>query len=302
MARAPVSLPLLPVLCWMQYVACSDATSKYTAFYFNDLNATASFTNLVMPSGWDFQGSIADAKAAKAKGIPSLLQVPWSVWNTSKGAHFGLRTDWEARWAEAADLVEPLVKDGTILGFNLGDELVWNCVALENVSALTTAVKGRFPSSIIWYNEAWPPIGKGIDSCGNNVSFSIPSMLDWFSIDLYRSSQADWTATTEWVNKNVKTFYAQYVYPLLGLGQKAVLVPGACGTTKCGPQCYDSRDAIDAEDFANWAISDPLVIGVFPFYWNINGTGTVTQPTTRAAWQRLMPLIAGGAEENFYLV
>ena len=35
-----------------------------------------------------------------------------------------LREDWQTRWAATAATVGPLVQNGTLLGFNLGDEYV----------------------------------------------------------------------------------------------------------------------------------------------------------------------------------
>ena len=60
------------------------------------------------------------------------------------------------RWANALPLHQELYANGTILGFNLGDELVWNCVLTEQVQTAAATVRKDFPrgGAIIWYNEA----------------------------------------------------------------------------------------------------------------------------------------------------
>jgi hypothetical protein len=69
-----------------------------------------------------------------------------------------LRADYAARWAALAETARAPLAAGWLLGFNLGDELVWNCLAPANLTIAAEAVRATFPrgTAILWYNEATP--------------------------------------------------------------------------------------------------------------------------------------------------
>ena len=91
--------------------------------------------------------------------------------------------------ARSAPRLGPSTRAGTILGFNLGDELSWTCYTSEDISAAADAVRATYPrgTTLIWYNEAALNFKDGWhDECGNeNRTFFIPPALDWFSVDIY---------------------------------------------------------------------------------------------------------------------
>jgi len=127
--------------------------------------------------------SVADAAAAFAdRGVPSLLLV--DVFAGAPG-RLVLQADWRARLDALAAAAAPLFASGAALGFNLGDELVWNCLAPANLTLVADAVRGVCPrpGCVVWYNEAavfhTPAF---TDGCGNAVAdYKIPAALDWFS-------------------------------------------------------------------------------------------------------------------------
>ena len=87
----------------------------YTGLSIPELNATSSHTNLFLPL------TVEDAVAAKAAGQANLL---------STQSYFDLYTpaapNTSARWHAAVPMLRELLQNGTIIGFNLGDELVWS--------------------------------------------------------------------------------------------------------------------------------------------------------------------------------
>ena len=124
-----------------------------------------------------------------------------------------LRNDWQAQWAAIAVAVGPLVANGTLLGFNLGDELLCHSLSMENLTAAADAVRKRrfapsccrkpniypdrlginigkveqktvlqvrasFPTAVIWWNE-----------CGHTAAADekwgsgVPASVGWVSID-----------------------------------------------------------------------------------------------------------------------
>eukprot|EP01065_Artemidia_motanka_P010769 TRINITY_DN15769_c0_g1_i1.p1 TRINITY_DN15769_c0_g1~~TRINITY_DN15769_c0_g1_i1.p1 ORF type:complete len:302 (+),score=98.73 TRINITY_DN15769_c0_g1_i1:56-961(+) len=284
---------------------------KYFGFYSDDLEVTSPFTNLHQAA------TAADAVKAKAAGQVSLLSV-YSTFLTRGSPGLELRSDYEARWAAFAKDATPLLSNSTIIGFNLGDELVWNCLEPSQLVTMSDTVRGTFPrgSAVIWYNEATGPLLSGVDICGKKHSdYRIPASLDWYSIDTYHMDGP----VKGWVDAHVRGLYRQHIYPKLGESQQVMLVPGSFGsdvnhypngTYVCNRTCYDVMCAEDAGDFYAWAKEDPKVVAVMPWEWKgcptCNGSrwtpphtccmdeiGTVDQPRARHAWTEIGKEIIG---------
>ena len=148
----------------------------YFGFYDDDPAVTAAFTNFRSCN------TPAEAVDAHGRGLKSML--------VTQGYFLGcgraLCTD-RSKWQAALPELRQLLANGTIFGFNLGDELVWNTLKPAEMVKYAEAVRADFPrgQAIIWYNEAafftkgwarsaWTDGGK------NNVSdYTIPSALDW---------------------------------------------------------------------------------------------------------------------------
>ena len=279
-------------------------------FYSADLSATAAFSNLFQAD------SVADVQSAHAAGQRVLL-LTYDAFFTSVPSRMVLRPDYEARWAALAAQAAPLLADGSLYGFNLGDELIWNCLDPANLTVAADAVRASFATAVIWYNEATPPLQSGIDSCGHTgLNVTVPSSLDIFSTDLYHmDGEVD-----GWVEAHVRPFYEAYIYPRLRPGQQVMLVPGSFGsnvnhfpngTYVCDKNCYDEMCAADALDFLAWAKADAKVLAIMPWNWAgcppCNGSrwtppdtccmdelGTDVMPLARAAWAAVGREIIGG--------
>jgi beta-galactosidase len=267
-------------------------------FYSANLTLTASFSNLYQAD------TISDAQIAHAAGQKTLLLV-YDAFFMSVPNQIILRPDWSSSWEALATQAAPLVTSGVLYGFNLGDELVWNCLDPVNLTIAANAVRSSFPTSsgaILWYNEATPPLQSDIDGCGHkNLNFSIPLALDIFSTDLYHMNGP----VIGWVESTVKSFYETYIYPRLSSSQKVMLVPGSFGSTAnvypngsyvCDQHCYDLMCALDANDFYTWAQADPRVVAIMPWNWEgcpgckeccKDELGTNVQPLATAAWSAI---------------
>lgn len=268
------------------------AAQRFFGFYgvnTDMLHTTQSFSNIVQVS------SIDNAIAAMYYGQRSLLLVEGAFF--TKGH---LRPDYAQSWANLATQSKPLLANGTLVGFNLGDELVWACTDPEAVSKAAAVVRSSFPvgSAIIWYNEAAILSNRPmLDSCGNDVTstFEIPHDLDWFSIDLYHFDGV----VDDWVNSNVRAYYEKWIFPNLTKLQRVALVPGAYGSDHnklpngsyvCNRSCYDAMCATDSADYYSWAAQDDRVAAVLPWIWDgcpgckIDEIGAKDMPLTRSAW------------------
>jgi hypothetical protein len=100
-------------------------------------------------------------------------------------------------------LCSATVHAGTISGFNLGDELVWNCLAPANLTIAANAVRARYPrgAALIWYNEATPPLQSDFDSCGNtHLGYTIPNALDLFRYRAAAAGLGVWRCKHGWLH------------------------------------------------------------------------------------------------------
>ena len=257
--------------------------------------------------------SVADAAAAFAStGVQSVLLLIDVFASAPK--RMVLQDAWRANLAALAAAAAPLFASGAVIGYNLGDELTWNCLAPANLTMVADAVREMCPSGscIVWYNEAavfhTPSF---TDSCGNVVTdFSIPAALDWFSVDIYHVDGVE----AGWVDTFVRGYYNAWIFPNLTLTQSVALVPGSFGsnvnhypngTYVCDVQCYDQMISHDAVDFAAWAKEEnSRVTAVLPWNWrgcpSCNGSrwtpphtccmdelGTDVMNRSAAAWKAL---------------
>ena len=257
--------------------------------------------------------------------VPSLLLVYDAVFQQSSSRMI-LQPNWYDQLKSLMTAAAPLFSSGALIGYNLGDELVWNCLSPANLTLVVDAVRASCPrgSCTLWYNEA-AVFGSSAgfhDSCGNFVGdFSIPKSLDLFSTDIYHMNGVE----EGWVDSRVRAWYETWIFPNITSEQKVVLVPGSYGsnvnhypngTYVCDKTCYDVMCAHDAQDFKAWALADDRVAGVFPWNWggcpSCNGSrwtpphtccmdelGTNVQPLTSAAWKALFGTVpSGGVDLN----
>lgn len=108
-----------------------------------------------------------------------------------------------------------MINAGYVVGFFLGDELVWNGLNISSLYIYSNAVRSSFPnrSILTWYNEAAGPISIGFDKFARFQNYSIPESLSIISVDIYHMDGKD----TVFV-KTVRDFYEEFIYPKMSPG------------------------------------------------------------------------------------
>ena len=213
--------------------------------------------------------------------------------------------NWRDEWETLRKKLDPLVMNGTIAGFFLGDELLCACVTLDFIGVMAKTVAETYPNTNVWYNEGSGEVVKP-KKCTNTTKFYIPSHVSLFSTDIYHYS-----FEPGWVKRKVKSFYESYIFPLLEpSSQQAALVPGSFSSTTGGPKdqpcdstCYRKMVMQDSEEYFKWAAEDARIGGIFPWHWrgcqtnpdcvsHFDEVGTVDLPNVIAKWKDLAEGIA----------
>ena len=126
----------------LPHAATANSSVEYFGFWGPDApSAMAAFTNLA------FANDPAEACTLHAHGIHSLLKVESLFVDPSVRWQFKLRPDYLTRWQAAVPAFEPLLRNGTALGFFLGDELPWNGLPFAQVQTIARTVRASFPGA-----------------------------------------------------------------------------------------------------------------------------------------------------------
>jgi hypothetical protein len=164
------------------------------------------------------------------------------MWNV-EGAFFShsvtrdglaLRSDWRDRWEAVAAAAAPLLENGTMFGFFIGDELYPQKVTPAELRTAADAVRADFPapSVVTWVNFcACPPFGKetGAETWTPGEGYDIPSSLSWASVDVYDGLRQSAWPSTPFVPR-VQVAVSQLLVPKLQPNQSLMLVPGSWAT------------------------------------------------------------------------
>src|SRR2546422_3069757 len=154
----------------------------------------------------------------------------------------------------AVNAIKPYANN--ILAFFMMDEP--DCVAGGNPSTLNTLltsieaeiakVHANFPGAKTMFT-----VGCGFWTYSN---FRIPNAMDYIAIESYGSTGDPATAKSEWLAK------INHLKSYMNSSQRIFLMPG-------GTEGYGTETQLieKANDIYNYAQTDPLVIGVFPFDW-----------------------------------
>lgn len=307
--KAGCTTPMVKSLCSAgTMMTAANTTLQYFGFWGPDAPATmSSFTNLA------FANSAAEAVSNHKLGMHSLLKLHGAFVNSTVKWHFCLRTDYAARWAALAPELAPLLANGSLLGFFLGDELLWNGMSFAELQQYATAVRATFPrgSAVIYTNAAWPTLlptmpgqPQALGTLGAvpdaNLWQRVPDALDWFSVDVYpneASLQGAYNMLHSWVAPKLQPHHRLVlVPPFYGDGP---LVPRDQMELDCDDSDCDAAMLRWANRTVRWAspggasFSD-RVVAVTPYHWSDlnNGTGVRDLggkhlPRARAAWEEL---------------
>lgn len=217
---------------------------------------------------------------------------------------FKLRSDYAAQWDAAVPTFKPLLDQGIVVGFFLGDELVHNCLSLDPINVIGQTIKSSFPSAITWYNEAGSAVEKGTNKCGETVKYFWHGSVDWLSVDKYHHDGK----VDNWVRDHIKSFYNEHMFPMMTLPtQKVLLVPASFSSklnSKCDGSCYDELVTHDAKDYAAWAKTDSRIAAIIPWHWDgcednegcrkaLDEIGTESLPHVIDEWKKLKSQVSG---------
>ena len=229
--------------------------------------------------------------------------------SSARNGHLALRPDWRVRWAAVSEAAAPLLANGTMFGFFLGDELHAQKVTTAELRIAADAVRGTFPSPsvITWVNFcACPPFGNWTGKkWAPGAGFAIPPSISWASIDVYDGLRQSIWPSTPFVPR-VQAAVGQLLLPRMLPNQSLMLVPGSYTTALpsqkewCNRTCGDAKSARDAEDFYAWALRDERIVGMAVWNWGGCGLcaaakdeiGTVDLVESKAAWMAIGKAIA----------
>jgi len=209
-------------------------------------------------------------------------------------------------WTEViTDEIIEMYNNRTIIGFFMGDELMWDGLSYNNLTLTAEYVRFLFPNAFIWENEGANVFkcNKTYGKCINghnrivNITDGIPPGLSVISVDMYHMNHPD----SKFVSV-VKQFYQTWIYPKLHNHQRAFTVPGSFASNfnpTCNFNCYDRMCAEDAMNYYSWALEDPLITGMVPWTWYNCTTcqkfedeiGTKYMNITKTTWNIIGDLI-----------
>ena len=72
--------------------------------------------------------------------------------------------------------------NGSVVGFNLGDELICHTLSYSNLSVAADTIRGAFPDALIWWNECGHTVAEPKNPAWEGQT-KIPASVSWMSID-----------------------------------------------------------------------------------------------------------------------
>eukprot|EP01052_Picozoa_sp_SAG31_P028623 SAG31_NODE_2778_length_5104_cov_2.424775_6_plen_324_part_00 len=253
------------------------------------------------------------ASAHRIYGVQGMWNVEGAFFGASaaRQGHLALRPDWRERWAAISLAAAPLLQNGTMLGFFVGDELYHQQVTPAELRTAADAVRADFPSPsvITWANFcACPPFGQQLKngSWVPGAALVIPKSLSWVSVDVY-DGLARWAWPSTHFVPRVRAAVEALLLPKMQPDQSLMLVPGSYATNLtsqkswCDLSCGDAKAARDARDFYEWSVENgSRVVGIAPWNWGgcalcvseKDEIGTVELVEAKAAWMEIGRTIA----------
>lgn len=170
-ARVPVVVLLLPIVAALVAVCsvaaqddpnCTLAETAFPRFQWLTFYAwhasNGNWTNMGQSSSLT---ELAEFHAAT--GRPSIVEISDVFFQSMNDVNPQLKgLSWRAdaleRWNSMVPQIQVLVSSGAVMGFNLGDELVWNNVTWHQLNLSSAVVKESFPELWIFYNEGGAPL------------------------------------------------------------------------------------------------------------------------------------------------
>ncbi len=225
--------------------------------------------------------------------------------------HWQLFPDFEHRLRGLHPQLAPLLTNGSLLGFFLGDELLWNGLSFNQLQVYARTMRAIFgPRAILYENEAWSSLLPTMKGAGQYVGtlgatpdaqllLHVPVELNWFSVDLYPDFFSP--------GGLVSTYHA-FIRPKMRANQSFVLVPPFYGEANATRDTVSDCDDSDCDiAMTRWAevcmewvqgrwVDSERIVAIMPFHWMTlwtRGTqgsralGGKELPRARATWEEL---------------
>ena len=217
-------------------------------------------------------------------GRGSIFELYTVFWESMKVKHphlqgLTIRSDWRARWNHTANLISKFVEQGVIIGFMLGDELVWNNITWDQLNETSALVKATFPNCFVFYNEGGAPLYGDHNVNHYKIHYPfVPFAVDYVSTDDYDSM---------YIHKNARWFYESFLYPKIKFAhQRAWVVPPVYAKYPSNITESDDYAYLEAIAYFDWIDHDDRLHGLDGFY--LNGPHSLlTLPKTLKCYQTL---------------
>jgi hypothetical protein len=95
--------------------------------------------------------------------------------NSSSGANYDLKTDYEERWNQFESANQAILNTDHIGAFYVGEEPVWNGISYSELKTVTAFLKSHHPAIPIMIIEAYPALN----------DLRVPTSADWIGFDYY---------------------------------------------------------------------------------------------------------------------
>jgi len=178
------TMKLIAVLILVSVGWSTDVGSlKYMMFYDFDPPTQANFSNM------GFSRLPWQITQGAAYGFESLFIVDqWFFYQP--GSHLRLLPNYLQSWQNLwTTTIQPLIvsTNSSLKGVFIGDELLFQGLSVDELTAAAVAVRASWPSAIIYWNEEWETITTDFNRFDEPVGLdSIPDVYDWVSLDYYK--------------------------------------------------------------------------------------------------------------------
>jgi hypothetical protein len=223
---------------------------------------------------------------------------PWHPEPATQGCGLtlsGLLPGWENALHSAVAEIGPALRNKSVTGVFLGDELCGTAnIPANNLSAVATAAKSLmrpFGGGLVYVNEAvravntssWGPRnGRAPSPC---FMTKIADSIDLISLDWYAIAPADQRPAGATGNITAEPVLMRQIYehmlrPKMAPHQRVLVVPGAFADgdlRRSGPLAVqDARIAAKLKGYWQWMQEDPLVVGLNAYRWLNEGRRTAS--------------------------
>ena len=167
-----------------------------------------------------------------------------------------------------------------MIGVFLGDENLWDGTSLKNLTTICDTIKKDWPEAIIFINEAQDTVNCGFNRLNETIfkdGECFPDNLDIFGYDYYCTipgctdaygKEAGWNVQRDGMTNMIyprMSDHQQVIPTTLGFFYTGLPPPGMNASMLAE---MDEYCAYSADKYFEWALEDPKVAGLFPFYWH----------------------------------